>query len=77
MAIESSKIPKHWNYFLRIEDDLLQLSRWIEFAPANFGCLSIELARPLVTCSSETDVVAKALCASIKVSAGAASINGP
>jgi hypothetical protein len=75
MAIQTTKIPKHWNYFLCIEDDLLNLSRWIEFAAENFACFSVELARLLMTCSSETDVVAKALCARIDASAGAASIN--
>lgn len=75
MVIETAKIPKHWNYFLCIEDDLLHLSRWIEFAPENFGCFSVELARLLMTCSSEVDVVAKALCARISQTAAASSIN--
>lgn len=75
MAIETTKIPKHWNYFLCLEDDLLNLSRWIEFAEANFGCYSIELARLLMTCSQEADVVAKALCARINASAKAGGIH--
>lgn len=75
MAIETIQIPKHWNYFLCIEDDLLNLSRWIEFAPGNFDCFSIELARLLMICSSEADVVAKRLCARIDDAAKAGSIN--
>ena len=31
MAITSTKIDSHWNYFLSAEADLLELSRFIEF----------------------------------------------
>lgn len=62
MGIQIRKIPKHWNYFLCIEDDILALSRWIELAEPNFPCYSVELARLLMVCASEVDVVAKSLC---------------
>lgn len=62
MGILIRKIPKHWNYFLCIEEDILALSRWIEFAKPNFPCYSVELARLLMVCASEVDVVAKVLC---------------
>jgi hypothetical protein len=63
MAIHQSEIPPHWNYFLALEEDLMQLSRWVEFDRANWSCFSIELARLLMTAAQEADVVAKALCA--------------
>lgn len=75
MGIQHTPIPAHWNYFLALEEDVLHLSRWIEFAAANEGVYSIEIARLLMTAAAEADVVAKALCARIDANAKAASIN--
>lgn len=65
MGIRQKKIPSHWNYFLSIEDDMLHMSRWIEFDKANSKCYSIELARLLMVASAEVDVLAKMICKSI------------
>lgn len=55
--------PKHhWNYFLAIENDLENISRYIEFANANLGTYSIELTHILLSASSEVDVIMKQLC---------------
>lgn len=55
--------PKHhWNYFLAIEKDLENLSRYIEFSDANLGTYSIELTHILLSASSEVDVIMKQLC---------------
>lgn len=55
--------PKHhWNYFLAIEKDLENISRYIEFANANLETYSIELTHILLSASSEVDVVMKQLC---------------
>lgn len=55
--------PKHhWNYFLAIEKDLENLSRYIEFASANLNTYSIELTHLLLSASSEVDVIMKQLC---------------
>lgn len=55
--------PKHhWNYFLAIEKDLENLSRYIEFANDNLGTYSIELTHILLSASSEVDVIMKQLC---------------
>lgn len=63
MGIEQTPLAsQHWNYFLSLEDDLIALSRWIEFDASNFNCFSLELARLLLTASSEVDVVAKEIC---------------
>lgn len=75
MAIRIRPIPKHWNYFLSIEEDVVALTRWIEFHEDNFGCYSIQLARLLMVAAAETDVVAKGLCAHIDKEAKAQSIN--
>jgi hypothetical protein len=58
-----------------LEDDLLQLSRWIEFSADNETVYSIELARLLMTAAAEVDVVAKALCKAIDRERNASSIN--
>lgn len=75
MGIHHQTISPHLNYFSCIEDDLLELSRWIEFAPANEAVYSLELARLLMTSAAEVDVVAKALCAAIDKDRRAESIN--
>jgi len=63
--ISAPEVPPHWTYFLCLEEDIVRLSRWIEFAEANFGCYSIEIARLLMAACAEVDVVAKLVCKSI------------
>lgn len=75
MTIRHLAISPHLNYFSCIEDDLLVLSRWIEFASGNEHVYSLELARLLMTAAAEVDVVAKALCAAINKARRAESIN--
>jgi hypothetical protein len=55
----------HWQYFLAIESDLEATSRFVEFSQKNYATYSIEFARILLSCGSEVDVVAKALCQKI------------
>ena len=52
----------HWNYFLALENDLENISRYIEFSEDNFKTYSIELAHLLLAASSEVDVVCKQIC---------------
>jgi len=63
--IEVSKSLIHWNYFLALEKDLEETSRYIEFIKSNFKTYSIELAHLLLASLSEIDVVIKRLCALI------------
>lgn len=62
MSIKEAPKLQHWNYFLSIEEDLVSLSRYIEFTEENFSAYSLELARILFAAASEIDVVAKQLC---------------
>ncbi|NMC58934.1 MAG: hypothetical protein GYA51_06075 [Candidatus Methanofastidiosa archaeon] len=52
----------YWNYFIAIERDFENLSRYVEFSEKNYDTFSIELARLLIASSSETEVVLKDLC---------------
>ncbi|HJX66898.1 MAG TPA: hypothetical protein VJ860_23450 [Polyangia bacterium] len=52
----------HWNYFLAIEDDLENLSRYIDLRADNFATYSIETAKILMAASQEVDVLFKAIC---------------
>lgn len=52
----------HWNYFLAIEKNLENLSRYIEFVNANLMTYSIELTYILLSASAEVDVIMKQLC---------------
>jgi len=68
--------PKHhWNYFLAIEQDLQNVSRYIEFSNANLTTYSIELTHILLSASSEVDVLMKQLCALIEPNAPTNNIN--
>lgn len=62
MGITVRKMEPHWSYLLAIEQDLVQLSRFVDFDEKNFGCFSIEIARLLMAAGAETDVVCKQLC---------------
>lgn len=55
----------HWNHFLMLDADTAQISRYIEFAPANYQTYSLELARLLMSAAAEVDVVAKIACARV------------
>lgn len=75
MAILTSPVPQHWNYFLALEDDLNRLARYLELAEDNFRAYSLELARLLFASASEVDVVAKQLCQRLNPSSRAGNIN--
>lgn len=62
MLIQNSQQYVHWNYFLTLESDLINLSRYIEFSRDNDSVYSTELTRILITAASEVDVVIKMLC---------------
>src|SRR6476620_8080617 len=62
MGIRSQRIEQHWNYFLAIERDVDELSRYVEFHENNFKCFSIEIARILLVSAPEVDVVCKQVC---------------
>jgi len=62
MGIKEYKKAMHWNYFIALERDIKNLSRYIEFDNENNEVFSIELVRILQIASSEIDVVLKLLC---------------
>jgi hypothetical protein len=65
----------HWNYFLALEADLDDLSRYIEFTESNFNTYSIELTHLLLASSSEVDVVMKSICKILDPTKDASNIN--
>jgi len=68
MTMIIPKTPIHWGLFTSLEDDLINLSRYIEINEDNFDTYSIELARLFLSISSEIDSVAKELCKKINPS---------
>jgi hypothetical protein len=75
MVIQQSKSFIHWNYFLALENDLAQISRYIEFDKKNFKTYSIELAHLLLASASEVDVIAKGICDFLDPTTPAENIN--
>jgi hypothetical protein len=49
--------------FLVLEEDVIALSRYVEFAQPNLDSYSIEMARLLMGATQELDVILKQLCA--------------
>ena len=68
MGIHHVSNNHHWNYFLMLDSDTIELSRFIEFAPKNYRTYSLELARLLMSAAAEVDVVAKIACRRISAS---------
>lgn len=52
----------HWNYFLALEDEVINLSRYIEFSKENYNTYSIELAKILMAATQECDVLLRQIC---------------
>lgn len=75
MGIEIKESLIHWNYFLALESDLEQISRFIEFDKKNFRTYSIESAHLLLASSSEVDVIAKCICGLLEPNSPAENIN--
>src|SRR6187551_1633873 len=55
----------HWKYFLLIEHDFIETSRYVELTPKNFDTYSIEFTKIIFTSCSEIDVLCKQLCSVI------------
>jgi len=53
----------HWDYFNALEEDVKQLTRFIQFSEANLKTYSIELAQLLMASTQEIDVLFKQVCA--------------
>lgn len=75
MTIAQSSCRTHWNYFLALESDFLQIARYVEPAPENHGTYSIELARLLMAAAAEVDVILKMLCRRVAGGANAKNID--
>jgi hypothetical protein len=75
MGIQASQSFIHWNYFIALENDLAQVSRYIEFDKQNFKTYSIELAHLFLASASEVDVIAKGICGFVEPAARAENIN--
>ena len=58
----------HWEYFLAIESDLENCSRYVEFCYDNYETYSLEFARIIMASGSEFDTIMKLICKSIKPS---------
>lgn len=63
--------PKHWNYFLAVEAELVACSRYVEFSQANFTCYSNEFSKLIVLAASEVDSIWQELCAVLSPSSKA------
>ena len=66
--------PKHWNYFLAVEAELVACARYVEFSRTNFGCYSNEFAKLIVLAAAEVDSIWQELCAHLDPNARAEKI---
>jgi hypothetical protein len=63
--------PRHWNYFLAVEAELVSCCRYVEFSRENFACYSNEFAKLIVLAASEVDSIFHELCEHLDPSANA------
>lgn len=54
--------PKHWNYFLAVESELLTCTRYVEFCQDNYSCYSNEFSKIIVLAASEVDSIFQETC---------------
>lgn len=66
MGVTHNQTTIHWNYFLALEEDLVRLSRFVEFSDNNNETYSIEIARIYLSTCAEIDVVCKQLCEKVE-----------
>jgi len=52
----------HWDYFLSLDSDLNEVSKFIEIHSDNYKTYSIQLTRLYLSACSEIDVIAKLFC---------------
>ncbi len=76
MAISRGNSMAHWAYFIALEEDFGNLSRYVEFAEPNYGTYSIEFARLLLTAGAEVDVLLKTICTQLTPEAEPDRISG-
>jgi hypothetical protein len=69
------KVRVSLDYFLALESDLKELSRFIEFSEDNYSVYSLELTRLLLATGSEIDVACKELVHLISPDAKPRTIN--
>lgn len=55
----SQFIKSYWNYYLELEEQLIQTKRFVDFDISNYKTFSIEYLKLLQATCSEIDVVAK------------------
>jgi len=64
MAIQREVRTIHWDYVLAMEEDLIRLSRFVDFS-ANDSTYSIEIARVMMAAAAEADVALKGICKNV------------
>jgi hypothetical protein len=67
--------PKHWSYYMSLEDELIETEKYVELCEDNFDTFSTQFTRLLLAAASEVDVVAKQLCSQIAPTAKFQNIN--
>jgi hypothetical protein len=76
MTVTQKESLFHWNYFIALEHDLVECSRYVEFSQKNIHTYSIEFAHLLFASSSEVDVILKKMCKIIAPNQKVNSIHG-
>lgn len=73
---EDQFLKSYWNYFLTLEDDFSQISRYVTFEKGNFKCYSIEFNKQYQTICSEFDIACKEYCRFLWPSCTSDDLNG-
>lgn len=60
--MNEKQLSNHWNYFLLLEKDFINLKNYIHVSEQNFDTFSFELSKVLQLACSEIDSVCRLLC---------------
>lgn len=52
----------YWKYYLKLEQEFVDIMDYIEFAPENYSVYSVKLMQLLLSIGSEVDAVMKEIC---------------
>ena len=61
MTEQETRVMMHWNYLLLLEEDCMEIFKYIEPCSKNGAVYGPEIAKLLLACGSEVDVVLKEL----------------
>ena len=62
MITKEKILDYYWNYYVKLEEDFLKISKYVEICKTNYNTYSMEYLKLYQAICSEVDVIAKEIC---------------